>query len=629
MKRYLIFTVLAGATVAATFLFPNRTSGERSGVVKSPAGLQDRYIVVLNEGHFSSDASAIDVESFSRALTDVYGGNVRGVYSNVLKGFTAEMNSRQADQMASDPSVRFIEQDTVVSVATEQSNAPWHLDRADQRTLPLDSIYDSALSGAGVHVYVIDTGIRYTHEDFGGRANAVFDNIGDGQNGNDCHGHGTHVAGIIGSSTYGVAKDARLHAVRVLPCGGSGMLSDIVAGIDWLTANRINPAVANISISAAGISPAFDTAVSNSIGSGITYTIAAGNNAWDACSYSPARNPGALTVGATTNADVRAGYSNYGSCVDLFAPGHSITSLSHVSDSATRVMSGTSMAAPVVAGVAALYLGSNPGATPGVVEFALKNRATPNVVADAGEGSPDLLIYSRLTGPDPPPNPTPTPTPSPTPTPGPETSAVIRIIKQLDGTTGTSSAATFPYTAVNLSVASFSLSAANSMFEDPAVPVTGGQTVVSVTEEAVAGWRLASVSCSETGPGPSSVVNSTGDPVSRTATIIAEPGEQISCTFRSEPESPAASGWASGRVTDAQGYGLRGVRLILTDIGTGATRTATTSAFGYFEFSDLPSQNTYILTVQSGRRYTVESGPRTFTLLGNLAGLDFVVRPYR
>src|SRR5258706_6670064 len=241
-------------------------------------------------------------------------------------------------------------------------NAPWHLDRVDQRSLPMDTAYNYSSMGTGVNIYILDSGIRYTHVDFGGRADAVYDNVGDGQNGNDCYGHGTHVAGLAGSSTYGVAKNARLHAVRVLNCSGAGSLSSLMAGVDWITAHRVNPAVVNISMTLGGVSDYLDAAITNSINSGVAYTIAAGKYAVDASKYSPARVPAALTVGASSVDDIRPNFSNYGSCVDLHPPGFNVTSLWNSSDTATGVLSGTSMSAPIVAGAAALYLSANPTA---------------------------------------------------------------------------------------------------------------------------------------------------------------------------------------------------------------------------------------------------------------------------
>jgi subtilisin family serine protease len=399
MKRVLIVVVFTAVFFATGTVVPFKTSAQKGDVIHASNPIPNRYIVVLDDNVVGQNAAEPQVESFGQYLSYAYGGEVKETYSSALRGFVVEMTEKQAEAMNLDPSVRSIEEDGFISVSTSQVNAPWHLDRVDQRALPMNSAYSYTTTGAGVHIYIIDTGIRYTHTDFGGRANAVYDNIGDGQNGNDCNGHGTHVAGIAGSSTYGVAKNALIHSVRVLPCSGNGQISNLLAGINWVTANRVLPAVANISITAGGSSPALETGVNNSIAAGVTYTIAAGNQALDACGYTPARVPNALTIGATSDTDARAPYSNYGSCVDLFAPGHSITSLSFANDTDTRVLSGTSMAAPTIAGAAALYLSINPLANPSTVANFIRSSATTGIVTNIDATSPNLLLYTSSASP--------------------------------------------------------------------------------------------------------------------------------------------------------------------------------------------------------------------------------------
>lgn len=321
-------------------------------------------------------------------------------YRSVLDGFSATMSKAEAGVLAADPRVAYVEQNQVVRLNATQTNATWGLDRIDQRSLPLSTTYTYDTTASNVNAYIIDTGIRTSHSEFGGRAVVGTDTVGGGQNGQDCQGHGTHVAGTVGGKTYGVAKAARLVAVRVLDCNGSGTTAGVIAGVDWVTANAVKPAVANMSLGG-GVNTSLDDAVKRSIASGVSYAVAAGNGnilglPENACNTSPARVPEAITVGATDNADRRASFSNYGTCVDLFAPGVKVTSAWRTGDTATNTISGTSMAAPHTAGVAALYLSKNPTASPAQVRAALVNNATSGKVQNALTGSPNRLLHSRF-----------------------------------------------------------------------------------------------------------------------------------------------------------------------------------------------------------------------------------------
>jgi subtilisin family serine protease len=285
-----------------------------------------------------------------------------------------------------------VEEDGVVQADATQSNPPWGLDRVDQRNLPLNAIYTFNWTGSGVRAYVIDTGIRTAHGQFGGRASNVFDAFGG--SGADCNGHGTHVAGTIGGSTYGVAKSAMLRGVRVLDCNGSGSNSGVIAGVDWVRLNHIAPAVANMSLGG-GASSALDTAVNNLHNANVTIAVAAGNNnGANACNVSPARAANAITVGSTTQSDARSSFSNIGTCLDIFAPGSGILSAWWTSNTATATLSGTSMASPHVAGAAALYKQANPSASSTTIRNALVNNATTGVISNVGTGSPNRLLYT-------------------------------------------------------------------------------------------------------------------------------------------------------------------------------------------------------------------------------------------
>jgi subtilisin family serine protease len=351
----------------------------------------NRYIITLRQG-------SRDIQSEAARLSKDHRGRVTAVYETALRGFAVEIQPSDIAELRKDRDVAAIEPDQIVTISGTQSPAPsWGLDRIDQRNLPLSHSYTVGPNGSGVHVYIIDTGILRTHVDFGGRAVFGFDAIQDGNGMTDCHGHGTHVAGTVGGATYGIAKAVKLHAVRVLDCTGSGLISQVIAGVNWVTSHRIKPAVANMSLGG-GFSQALNTAVANSIKAGVSYTIAAGNSNLDACTVSPASTPAAITVAASDSNDVRASFSNLGTCVDLFGPGVAIKSDWNASNTATMVLSGTSMAAPHAAGVVALYLQTHPTATPTNVRYALASTATGGPIASAGIGTPNLLLFTGLFG---------------------------------------------------------------------------------------------------------------------------------------------------------------------------------------------------------------------------------------
>jgi subtilisin family serine protease len=314
------------------------------------------------------------------------------VFAHAINGFSVQMTEQEALALSEDPRVAFVEEDQIMEAFITQTNPPWGLDRIGQRDLPLNATYSYTTTGAGVHAYIIDTGLRSTHTQFTGRVGNGAGFVNDGQGTNDCHGHGTHVAGTVGGTTYGVAKQVTLHAVRVLSCSGSGSNSGVISGVNWVTANRINPAVANMSLGG-GISTALDTAVNNSINSGVTYAIAAGNSNTNAANSSPARVAAAITVGSSTSSDARSSFSNFGSVVDIFAPGSGILSAWRTSNTATATLSGTSMAAPHVAGVAARIKQSNPGASPATVRNEIVNTATLNRLSGIPSGTANRLLF--------------------------------------------------------------------------------------------------------------------------------------------------------------------------------------------------------------------------------------------
>ena len=344
------------------------------------------YIIVLK--------SANDIEGKEKQIAQM-GGRTEKRFTNAINGLTVKIKHKDADLLRTEPNVLSVELDQPMFALDTQTPTPsWGLDRIDQRALSLNNSFTASAYGAGVDVYVVDTGVSTTHTDFSGRLRSGFSAINDGRGSNDCNGHGTHVAGTAAGTTYGVAKAASIIPVRVLDCAGSGSNTGVIAGLDWIIANHSAgvAAVANMSLGG-GASLALDTAVQNAINDGVVMAVAAGNSNANACNYSPARAANAITVGATDRTDVRASYSNFGSCLDIFAPGTSITSAWINSSTAINTISGTSMASPHVAGVAAVLMGLNPTSNPSDITAMLLTNATQNVVLSAGTGSPNLLLY--------------------------------------------------------------------------------------------------------------------------------------------------------------------------------------------------------------------------------------------
>jgi serine protease len=403
-RRVSLLSVAIGASLIAAAMPMSAFSADFRTARKPVPG---QYIVVLKDGAASlagERSSAARVSAVARDMAGKHRAQVIRSFDRALRGFVARADDAALARFLADPNVAYVEEDGYVSINATQTGATWGIDRVDQRDLPLNQTYNYDTTASNVHAYIIDTGVLLAHSQFSGRMGNGFDAVTSGGNANDCNGHGTHVAGTVGGSTYGVAKGVTIHPVRVLGCNGSGTNSGVISGMDWVANNHVKPAVANMSLGG-GASQATDDAVQRMVNAGVTVVVAAGNDNGDACTKSPARAPNAITVGSTTSSDARSSFSNFGTCVDIFGPGSSITSAWYTSTTATNTISGTSMASPHVAGVAALYLANNTTATPAQVTTAIINASTPNKVTSPGTGSPNRLLYS-LFGSSPPPPPT-------------------------------------------------------------------------------------------------------------------------------------------------------------------------------------------------------------------------------
>jgi len=387
-----IFSLACSESASPTSL---RESPARARAAEAPSG----QLVVIPGQYIVTFADSVDdVPGLAKKIANQYGSSPMFTYTSAIKGFAAKLPDQAIQGLQHNPQIESVEQDQRVAVSDVQLNPQsWGLDRIDQQSAILDYQYAYANTGAGVNVYIIDSGIRTTHTDFGGRAVEAFTAISDGYGAQDCIGHGTHVAGTVGSKTYGVAKGVQLYSVRVLGCDGSGTTSGVISGVDWVTSHRQLPAVANMSLGGSS-SATLAQAVQNSINSGVVYVVAAGNSSVDACTITPANVGAAITVGASNQYNMAETYSDYGSCVDLYAPGRAIISTWFSSDTSVASMSGTSMASPHVAGAAALVLAANPTATPAVVASTIVANATPNSLSSVNPGTANLLLYTGFVG---------------------------------------------------------------------------------------------------------------------------------------------------------------------------------------------------------------------------------------
>jgi subtilisin family serine protease len=358
-------------------------------LVRATKAVPGEYLVVLSDGELATRGESI--AAVTAELVKAAGGELMYGYDAALKGFAVKMDEAQAKALLADPRVDYVEENGVFELNATQTGATWGLDRIDQAARPLSTTYNYTSTGANVHAYVIDTGIRRAHTQFTGRIGNHFDAITSGGTAEDCQGHGTHVSGTVGGTTHGVAKNVTLHPVRVFSCSGSTTTAAIVAGVNWVTSNRILPAVANMSLGG-GASTAMDSAVSNSINAGVTYAIAAGNSSANACNTSPARVAAAITVAASDSSDRHASFSNFGSCVDIYAPGVAVVSSYYTSNTATASLSGTSMASPHVAGVVARLLQAG-NQTPAAVASALISTANLNRITGVPSGTPNRLLF--------------------------------------------------------------------------------------------------------------------------------------------------------------------------------------------------------------------------------------------